>query len=101
MSIHISHKNQNEEHNVGEDYKSPARKIAKTVDNEHDTVEVNIIKQEDLEQTLCAAMQTIESLEEQNSDLHIKIYHLGEMALVVEDLQSENSRLKTCQHCRF
>ena len=90
-------KHTQKEHNVEEKPKSPARKAAKTVE----TVVPNNKKQEDLEQTLCAAMQTIKSLEEQNSDLHIKIDHLGEMALIVEDLKSENSRLKTYQHCRF
>ena len=80
------------EHNVDEEPKSPARKLAKTMnkdDNEKpEDQTIDSVKQE--EQTLTAAIQTIESLEEQNSELHMKIDHLGEMALVVGDLESEN-----------
>ena len=54
-----------------------------------------------MEQTLIAAMQTIESLEENNCELDVKIDHLGELALNAEDLKHENSRLKTCEHCNF
>ena len=87
------------EHNVDDEPKSAARKLAKTMnkdDNEKpedqtmDSVKPSNKKQEDLEQTLTAAIQTIESLEEQNCELHMKIDHLGEMALVVGDLESEN-----------
>ena len=46
-------------------------------------------------------MQTIESLEENNSELHLKINHLGQLSINAEDLKDENSRLKTCDHCQF
>ena len=55
----------------------------------------------EMEQTLIAAMQTIESLEGQNSELHAKIDHIGQLAMVLEDLKEENSQLKTCEHCKF
>ena len=46
-------------------------------------------------------MQTKESLEEQNSELHLEIDHLGDIALFLKDLKSENLRLKKCHHCHF
>ena len=42
-----------------------------------------------------------ETLEEQNGELHMKINHLGQLAITAEDLKSENSRLKTCDYCKF
>ena len=63
---------------------------------------VNTSKEfKEMEQTLIAAMQTIETLEGQNSELHAKIDHIGHLAMFLEDLKEENSKLKTCEHCKF
>ena len=61
---------------------------------------INTRKYQEMEQTLIAAMQTIETLENQNSELHAKIDNLGQLAIIVEDLKEEKSRLKTCEHCQ-
>ena len=98
------------EHEVEEEPKSPVRKVAKTLDIEKktksedqqdDKFNVPDKKHKEMTETLIAAMQTIENLEEQNSELHIKIDHLGQVALLAEDLKTENSSLKTCDHCNF
>ena len=46
-------------------------------------------------------MQTIVSLEEQNTDLHSQVDRLGQLAITVEDLKAENERLNTCERCQF
>ena len=71
------------------------------IKKEHTINNVKENKEEEMKQTIIAAMQTIESIEENNSDLHAKIDHLGQLAINAEDMRLENSRLKTCEHCRF